>query len=725
MLWGADIQTLALPFNLSVRRGLAQGQWPLWMPELLGGMPGIAATNLVFLYPTELALALLRVPVTAGFGVDAAIHVGLAGLGLYGLARSLGASKAGALLGAMAFALSGSQVSILYAGHINNIKAIAAIPWVFWAAHSAWGSGRWSRWALCGLGLGLQVLAIGMQIYAYTVLGLAGFVAWMAWREGQGRWWRALAGLAMAGIFSALFSAPQLLPSLLYKPYSWREGFSYEAFTSWSFAPKEALGWLVPGFYGWREPTYHGDWPFCLSSEYFGVLAWALAAAAVAGAWASEAWRERLRRPEVFFLGLALFSFLAGIGKYFPLNLIFYHLPVYNGFRSWTRFLTLLTVAICVLASLGWDALFRAEGAEPARKAARVWGALAIVAAVIAMGACTESVLQATGSLVQKLGQDGPAQALALARASAMKACTLGVVLLIVFGSRHWFKAPGVLLLLVLLVLQAVDAGEVPWRYLEFRDPASLLQAPAVMQYLPPVGKPGPYRVLDLPGVFQQNGLMIQGVEQMQGYHGVQMAAPMRLQQALQARQMDWINLMGARYVVSQQPVGLPGGRVLNPGRNPVLTENPRALPRAFLVGRSRPVANDDQAYAALADPAWHPDSEAVLLGGPSLAEPSFKAAPVQWESYSPDASVLTAVCAAPAVLVLAQTWYPGWKATVDGEPQAVLKADGALSGLALGPGQHRIELRYTEPSLAWGAAACALACLALGGLLWSERRRA
>jgi hypothetical protein len=177
--------------------------------------------------------------------------------------------------------------------------------------------------------------------------------------------------------------------------------------------------------------------------------------------------------------------------------------------------------------------------------------------------------------------------------------------------------------------------------------------------------------------------------------------------------------------LVSQQPVGLPGGRVLNPGQSPVLMENPHALPRAFLVGRSRSVANDDLAYAALADPAWHPENEAVLVGGPVLAASGFKAAPVQWESYSPNASAFTVACAAPAVLVLAQTWYPGWRAAVDGQAQALLKADGALSALALGPGQHRIELRYTEPALAWGAAACALACLALAGLLWAERRRA
>ena len=41
MLWGADIETLELVFKTSAQRSLAQGEWPLWMPEILGGMPGI------------------------------------------------------------------------------------------------------------------------------------------------------------------------------------------------------------------------------------------------------------------------------------------------------------------------------------------------------------------------------------------------------------------------------------------------------------------------------------------------------------------------------------------------------------------------------------------------------------------------------------------------------------------------------------------------------------
>jgi hypothetical protein len=51
-----------------------------------------------------------------------------------------------------------------------------------------------------------------------------------------------------------------------------------------------------------------------------------------------------------------------------------------------------------------------------------------------------------------------------------------------------------------------------------------------------------------------------------------------------------------------------------------------------------------------------------------------------------------------PAVVVVADSWFPGWRAKVDGEPAPVLKADGAFLGVAVAPGDHTIELEYHKP---------------------------
>jgi hypothetical protein len=56
---------------------------------------------------------------------------------------------------------------------------------------------------------------------------------------------------------------------------------------------------------------------------------------------------------------------------------------------------------------------------------------------------------------------------------------------------------------------------------------------------------------------------------------------------------------------------------------------------------------------------------------------------------------------AEPSLVVVAEADFPGWEATVDGEAAPVLRADGAFLGVAVGPGDHEIELRYREPAAA------------------------
>jgi uncharacterized membrane protein YfhO len=71
-----------------------------------------------------------------------------------------------------------------------------------------------------------------------------------------------------------------------------------------------------------------------------------------------------------------------------------------------------------------------------------------------------------------------------------------------------------------------------------------------------------------------------------------------------------------------------------------------------------------------------------------------------------------------PGYLVLADAWYPGWTATIDGDAADVLPVDVAFRGVVLPrPGKHRVEFRYFPPGLIVGltitsATAAILACL-------------
>ncbi|HEX5066844.1 MAG TPA: YfhO family protein, partial [Myxococcota bacterium] len=75
-----------------------------------------------------------------------------------------------------------------------------------------------------------------------------------------------------------------------------------------------------------------------------------------------------------------------------------------------------------------------------------------------------------------------------------------------------------------------------------------------------------------------------------------------------------------------------------------------------------------------------------------------------------------------PAAIVLADAWFPGWEARVDGVQAPLLRANLAFRAVAVPAGEHEIELRYRPRSLARGTALAALALAALAALAVASR---
>jgi len=147
---------------------------------------------------------------------------------------------------------------------------------------------------------------------------------------------------------------------------------------------------------------------------------------------------------------------------------------------------------------------------------------------------------------------------------------------------------------------------------------------------------------------------------------------------------------------------------------------------RAWLVHGILPEADDAAALAALADPAFDPRSTVVVADSLD-ARPAAAAAAnesVAIVSYEPQQVVLRADAARPGVLVLADTFYPGWQATVDGVQTPILRANLAFRGIALEPGQHQVIFTYQPASWMLGAriSLIALALLAATPLATAVR---
>jgi hypothetical protein len=130
--------------------------------------------------------------------------------------------------------------------------------------------------------------------------------------------------------------------------------------------------------------------------------------------------------------------------------------------------------------------------------------------------------------------------------------------------------------------------------------------------------------------------------------------------------------------------------------------ENLDVLPRAFVVHQAEVIPDDEQAIARMRDPAFDLGRAVILAGGEPLAGEGN--ASLEMLAYGPEEIVLNATTDAPGYLLLTDTFYPGWQATVDGEPAEITRADVAFRAVRLEPGAHRVVFIYRPASVRWGA---------------------
>jgi hypothetical protein len=226
-----------------------------------------------------------------------------------------------------------------------------------------------------------------------------------------------------------------------------------------------------------------------------------------------------------------------------------------------------------------------------------------------------------------------------------------------------------------------------------------------------------------------------------------------RLWQLAEADQLDWTtfamqslsptamqvaSVLGARYVVTAPGTPRPEGggapvralRVAYDGRDARVFSNARAAPRAMVPAAVREVPDEASARALLADPSFDARHDAVVEQG-AEGTAALGAAGAAGSSGSvsvADASdahvILHARLSRPGLVVLNDSWAPGWSVRVDGRAARAVRVDDVMRGVAVGAGSHVVEWRYAVPGLKAGLALSALALLAaVALLLWAGLR--
>jgi hypothetical protein len=183
------------------------------------------------------------------------------------------------------------------------------------------------------------------------------------------------------------------------------------------------------------------------------------------------------------------------------------------------------------------------------------------------------------------------------------------------------------------------------------------------------------------------------------------------------------------RHIVSMTQ--LPGLPLVFQGRTGLVYEVPGALPRAYLAGETRLAETAEEALQILSAPSFDPSRTAVVdrrLSAP-LTGPDRVPGTAAVELYEPDRVVVRTDAETDALLVLADNYYDGWEATIDGARAPVVRANHAFRGVRVPAGQHTVEFSFRPPDVYAGlgitSASVLLALVALtGGWIRDRRRR-
>jgi hypothetical protein len=737
-------------------RSVAAGSWPVWNPYVSFGQPLLANPNNQVFYPTTW-LNFLMQP-WRYYTLFVAGHFLFSGFGLYLLARRLGASTPAAIVGGVVWIASGPFVSLVSLW--NHLAGAAWIPWAAWAADRAFASGSARDAAVWGCVLAGPVLAGSPEMA--LIAGVASGIG-LAREDTTARWSRAALMAALAIAVALGISAMQWIPTLEMVRRSLRTQFGAGQTSFWSIPPVGLIQCLFPLRLDplplrddVRTALYESREPF-LQSLYLGIPALGLAAAAV----------MRRRRLGIAVALLALGGIAIALGRHLGALALFEAVvPFLRSLRFPAKAMLLTAFGCALLAGLGFDWWLADDGptrrgAAPARVLVGVLAAVAAGAALLArLGAATWGTLVIAPEYTRlpfvdlltpiaghlawaaafgfvlvlttvRVGSVGPRL-----RAVAVAVAVSGDLLLAHHGlnatadpALFTYRPPALEYVRnadhmrvysydyfehgkserylghgsYMLKIIRKELWPVPWA-----DAAALRTAlyPSVIGFW------------DIEGAYSLDGLGLypRYLSAITWFVRAKEGSPTFLRLMQMGAVRDVVALHGEGFEDLQEVARLPG-LFVEPLR---ILRVPRPLPRTYVVGGVR-IADEAPSLRLIEDPSFDPTREIILPEGAPVPAPPAPVGTSRIVGWKPDRVRIEADLVSPGYVVLVDTYDPSWRATVDGAPADILRANVAFRAVRLSAGKHLVEMACRPASLRLGLAISALTAGAL--LVLSFRR--
>jgi hypothetical protein len=681
-----DAGLFSYPVAYYLRDSLRHGQWPLWNPCSNCGVPFLAQWNTLALYPFSLFYVLLPMPWSLNFFLLG--HLLLGGSGMYRLAHYWFGSRLAASVAALVFAWNGLSLQFLMWPCHN--AALAWMPWVILHCERAGKEGgRRVFWA--ALVAAAQMLTGSPETILLTWLMVAVcFVRGVAQKE-QFFWLAGRRLLGLAALAGAL-SAAQLLPTLDFLAH----GDRTSAFGGgvWSLPPWGLANLLVPLFHssGSLSGVFMQEDQQWTSSYYVGVLPLLLGAIAL--------WRARGGRTRLLGV-LALAGVLLALGHAgLLLDILKRVLPLLGFIRYPVKFIILTIFCLALLAGAG-AAWLQARPPDVARRS--LPGPAALLGAGILLFLAVEFCFPFPSDSWRAVWPNALGRLLALAA---------GAALLALIFKTHPPRSCGVLAFGFLLLtgldicthepsqnpvipVQGYDNYPPPMTRQPRVGESRAMLSPAAERTMENLATADPLRLyLGQRAELFSDCNLLNGIPVVGGFFSLHLAGPQKVEGLLAAGK------------ASPRLAGFLGVSQIAPAPPPFVWEAQTNFMPLATIGQKPVFLDDAAALAELSSEGFDP-RQAVSL--PLDARGRTKAgadgqARVLSSRAGPSECVFEASAESRTMLVVAQAYYHCWRATVDGTPAPLWRANYAYQALEVPPGRHEVRLEYVDWAFRTGA---------------------
>ena len=707
-----DICNFHHPLKQLVTEAYSRGEWPLWNPYAQFGQPLLANPNSAAVYPTQLLFHFL--PFSFAFDLNLVCHCLIGGIGAFCLARSLSLSPFASLVAAIAYNFNGVVLSFV------NLPLLAPIAGLFpWLAFLLKQTiDRPGRLVVAAFSLAVALFLLsfepitsGAVLLFLLVFGVYCLVTRPAGTSSR----RVALALLIVLVSGFCLAGIQVLPTLeLVRNSARQAGLSYAKASFWSLNPITLAQMLFPGVWtdtftlktlssGFWSDVFSESREAYIVSCYSGLLGLMLA---LFGVFFSE--RRRLKWT---LGGVSLAALLLALGKFTPIySVLFDYLPPFRFGRYPVKYLLAAALCLALFAGLGADQLpkLRARVQAPNGKRRFVFLLLLIAGLLAASGLLATpwfwskaGALVVTGNLIHLtyrntqfvLGHQEVQRSVLY-----LWSVLLGGTGLILIAWKLRIRASWLLALAALSVFIDLMTN----RSINPTVDSELYGQSPVAEWLWRRGaEEGPFRIYHWSS--GQGRYEVLGNSDVLAWYYVfrrltampytasgdhvqyssfttidrlDTAASQEVDSRLEEKKtaddrLRYLAGLNVRYVLSMEAL-----------------DNPQLEPQV-----SFPV-NSDQPLRIYRLKTAVPRSYLEDSGGE-----------VKVTSYTSGQVGLSVTARKRSVLVLLDSYYPGWRVWVDGREEKVQPVNRAFRGVIVQPGRHQVAFRYEPKSFRYGLA--------------------